>query len=93
MTDQPEPSIGELTYARAAAELETILGELDDDQLDVDVLAERVQRASELIRFCRSRITAARVEVEKIVADLDQPEGPARLEGPDQPISEPTAGL
>ncbi len=80
MADHLEPTPGALSYAAAAAELETILTELDDDQLDVDVLATRVRRASELIRFCRSRITAARVEVERIVADLDQPADPGGAE-------------
>ena len=65
------------TYAAAVDELEGILAELEDDRLDVDQLAERVARAAELIRLCRERIRATRVEVEQIVADLDGPEGGA----------------
>lgn len=60
-----------LTYVEALRELEAILGELDHDSVDVDRLAERVRRASELIQFCRTRLAAARVDVERIVADLD----------------------
>ena len=60
-------------YARAIDELEAILAELEDDSLDVDRLAERVARAATLIRLCRQRIASARVEVERIVADLDEP--------------------
>lgn len=59
------------TYAEALAELDDILGELEDEALDVDVLSERVERASQLIRFCRERITTARTQVQQIVADLD----------------------
>jgi exodeoxyribonuclease VII small subunit len=62
------------TYAAAVDELEGILAELEGDRLDVDQLAERVARAAELIRLCRERITATRLEVEQIVADLDGPE-------------------
>jgi exodeoxyribonuclease VII small subunit len=65
------------TYAAAVDELEGILAELEDDRLDVDQLAERVARAAELIRLCRERIRATRLEVEQIVADLDGPEGGA----------------
>jgi exodeoxyribonuclease VII small subunit len=65
------------TYAAAVDELEGILAELEDDRLDVDQLAERVARAAELIRLCRERIKATRLEVEQIVADLDGPEGGA----------------
>ena len=63
----------EPTYAAAIGELEAILVELEDDALDVDRLAERVARAAELIRLCRNRITGTRLEVEKIVAELDRP--------------------
>ena len=58
-------------YADAMRELEEILDELEGDQLDVDVLAERVRRASELIKLCRTRITRAQDDVSRIVADLE----------------------
>ncbi|MDW3220479.1 MAG: exodeoxyribonuclease VII small subunit [Acidimicrobiales bacterium] len=67
------PSDSEVGYADAMAELESILDDLEDDDLDVDVLASRVERASTLITLCRDRIGAARVQVEKIVASLDAP--------------------
>jgi exodeoxyribonuclease VII small subunit len=61
----------EIGYADAMTELESILDDLEDDDLDVDVLASRVERASTLITLCRDRIGAARVQVEKVVASLD----------------------
>lgn len=67
-----EDEAGDLTYTSAVAELDEILLELEDEALDVDVLADRVARASTLIRFCRTRITSARTQVSKIVADLDE---------------------
>lgn len=63
-----EPVIG---YGDALAELEAILDEIEDDAVDVDVLAARVRRAAELLRVCRDRIASARIEVTQIVADLD----------------------
>lgn len=61
----------EIGYADAMHELEAILEELEGDDLDVDVLADRVRRASELIKLCRSRITRAQDDVQRIVADLE----------------------
>ena len=60
-----------LGYAEALAELESILNELDDDQLDVDALAERVERAAHLVHLCRERVAGARLAVEEVVTDLD----------------------
>ncbi len=59
------------TYSAAIEELEAIVAELEDDRLDVDRLAERVARAAELVKLCRDRIAGTRLEVERIVADLD----------------------
>jgi exodeoxyribonuclease VII small subunit len=62
----------DLGYADAMAELEDILEELEGDDLDVDVLAERVRRASELIKTCRARIARAQSDVDRIVTDLEE---------------------
>ena len=61
----------EISYADAQAELDAILHELDGDEVDVDVLGARVRRAAELLRLCRSRIAAARFEVEQVVGELE----------------------
>lgn len=84
MTEAPEP--GSLSYARAVAELEAILEELEDDNLDVDHLAERVGRAATLIRLCRERISHTRLEVERIVSDLD-----GAVPGPPEEPGSPSA--
>jgi exodeoxyribonuclease VII small subunit len=61
----------EIGYADALAELERILAELERADVDVDVLATRVQRASELIKLCRDRIGNARTRIEDVVGGLD----------------------
>jgi exodeoxyribonuclease VII small subunit len=70
--DAPTADPDELGYAQALAELEEILDALEDDTVDGDRLATQVQRAAELIRICRGRIRDARVDVEQIVADLEE---------------------
>jgi exodeoxyribonuclease VII small subunit len=60
-------------YAAAMEELDTIVRQLDADRADVDQLVHQVARAGELIRFCRSRITDARVRIDEVVAQLDEP--------------------
>ena len=72
---------GAAGYAAAVDELEGLLADLEDDALDIDLLAAKVARASELIRYCRGRIHAARLQVDRLVADLeqlpaDEPAGP-----------------
>ena len=58
-------------YAAAMAELEQILEELEGEDPDVDVLANRVERAATLIEVCRRRIANASVQVERVVTALE----------------------
>ncbi len=53
-------------YAEALAELEAILAELERADVDVDHLVDRIARAAALVELCKSRIDAARVDVERI---------------------------
>ena len=69
----PDGDGAELGYAAARAELDLILAELSGDDLDVDMLAERVERASALIEICRGRIANARIQVERVTAAAPGP--------------------
>jgi exodeoxyribonuclease VII small subunit len=69
MSTQPDPT-DPAGYAEALSELEGILAELERADVDVDVLAARVQRATQLISFCRERIGNAKVQIETAVAGL-----------------------
>jgi len=68
MVTKKEEEIG---YAEALKELEMILAELERTDVDVDVLASRVERASELIRLCRDRIGNAKLQIDNVVNGLE----------------------
>ena len=71
-TKKAAKAVDETTgYAEALSELESILDELESDDVDVDVLAEHVKRASELIELCRDRIGKAKLRIEEVVAQTD----------------------
>lgn len=61
-------------YADALRELDSILRELEGSDVDVDRLADRVTRASELITLCREKISTAQVQVEQVTAQLSAAE-------------------
>ncbi len=70
-SDPADEITGSVSYRDAMVELEAILAELERDDVDIDALGPQVQRAAALIRVCRDRIAAARLDVEQIVLDLD----------------------
>ncbi|MBN2522904.1 MAG: exodeoxyribonuclease VII small subunit [Bacteroidales bacterium] len=60
-----------MTYKEAFSKLENILLRLENNELDVDELSVNVKEASELIKFCKSKLFETEAEVEKIINELD----------------------
>lgn len=60
----------ELTYEKAERELEQILDDLRNDRIGIDALAEKVERASKLIVFCKERLSHTEKKVENIIKEL-----------------------
>lgn len=67
----PEPDGANPGYVEMLAELEEILAGLENADVDVDDLAKRVARAAELVEACRDRIERARLEVQRVVATIN----------------------
>ncbi len=61
----------EITYKEAKAEIEKIVKLIDSDELDVDQLTVYVKRASQLVAFCKQKLTETDVELQKILEDLN----------------------
>ena len=79
--ERPDPE--ELGFGGALAELDGIVAELESDALDVDLLADRVERAAALVAWCRGRIDGARFQVEEILTRLE-PEEPGDSDDADE---------
>ena len=60
----------EPTYAAATAELEQILADIESGDADLDVLAEKVERAAALLTVCRQRLAATETKVRKVTAEI-----------------------
>lgn len=54
---------GEFSYEAAMQELQTLVGQLQNEQIGVDDLAEKVRRASELIKLCREKLRQTEMDV------------------------------
>ncbi len=60
-----------LTYEGAYNELAQIAEEIENESVSVDVLAQKVKRASELITFCQTKLKSTEAEVNKIIAQME----------------------
>jgi exodeoxyribonuclease VII small subunit len=53
----------ELTYEKALQELQSITQDLQEGKIGIDALAAQLQRAAELIRFCREKLRSVETEI------------------------------
>ncbi len=63
--------IEKLSYSQALTELESILRTIQADNCDIDRLSTLTRRASELLTYCRNRLTATESELRTILSDLE----------------------
>ena len=61
-----------LSYEEAYRELAMIAKEIESEAVSVDVLAQKVKRASELITWCQTKLRTTEAEVNKIIAQMDK---------------------
>ncbi|MFM2228431.1 MAG: exodeoxyribonuclease small subunit [Bacteroidota bacterium] len=61
-----------INYARAFEELQAIVTEIELGQITVDILSEKVKRASELITICKTKLSSTEEDVNQILKELDE---------------------
>ena len=61
----------QLSYAKAIAELETIVAKMQSDECDIDSLAGYTTRALELLKFCKEKLFVTDQEVKKCLEALN----------------------
>jgi len=62
----------ELTYSEAIQEVETIVNQIENNELDVDELTTSVKRVADLLAFCKAKLKSTEEEVEKILTKLEE---------------------
>ncbi|MFA9370518.1 MAG: exodeoxyribonuclease VII small subunit [Labilibaculum antarcticum] len=60
------------SYRDAITEIEETIASIENDELDVDELSEKVKRVSELLVICKEKLHNTEKEVEKILNDMDE---------------------
>lgn len=59
----------EMKYEAAYAELQAIVRKMENDELDIDQMADQLKRAQELIKLCKDKLTKTDEEIKKILSD------------------------
>jgi len=55
-----------MTYKEAVEELEKIMAEINDDKADIDQLAVKLKRATELIKSCKEKLRTTEEQIKDL---------------------------
>lgn len=58
-------------YTEAFNELKLIVSEIEEGEISVDELSEKVKRAALLIKLCKNKLTTTEEDVNKILKELE----------------------
>ncbi|MCK5693680.1 MAG: exodeoxyribonuclease VII small subunit [Bacteroidetes bacterium] len=56
-----------ISYNEAVSEIETILQKIEEGKLDVDELAEKVSRVTDLLKICRDKLYFTEKQIGEIL--------------------------
>jgi len=60
-----------ISYSEAVNEIEEILSQIENGELDVDELTEKVKRVTMLIKICKTKLKSTEEELKSILGEKD----------------------
>ncbi len=60
-----------VSYNEAMTEIEEILEKIENEELDVDELAEKVKRVSVLLKICKDKLHKTNEQVEQVLKEME----------------------
>ena len=64
----------QISYTEAFEELQQIVNEIEEGEISVDELSEKVKRAALLINICKTKLSSTEEDVSKILKELENGE-------------------
>ncbi len=58
------------SYENAIKELEEIVTQIESEEISIDELSEKVKKASELIKLCKTKLFNTEEEVNKVLKEI-----------------------
>ena len=62
----------EIKYSEALNEIEEIIQLIENEELDIDDLSEKVKRVTSLIKICKKKLHQTETDIQKILDDIEE---------------------
>ncbi|MEG1546301.1 MAG: exodeoxyribonuclease VII small subunit [Bacteroides sp.] len=60
------------TYNQAMDKLEKLVAQIENNELDIDLLGDKLKEAKELIKFCKERLYKTDEDIKKILRQTEE---------------------
>lgn len=60
-------STNQISYEKAVKRLETIVSQMENDELDIDQLSSQLKEAQTLIKLCKDKLMKTDEEIKKVL--------------------------
>lgn len=62
----------EVKYKEALIEIEEIIDLIENEELDVDDLSEKVKRVTSLIKICKKKLHQTETDIQNILDEIEE---------------------
>jgi exodeoxyribonuclease VII small subunit len=63
--------MADIKYSKAMQRLEEIIAKIENEEIDVDELSEKVKEAVVLVKLCKDKIERAELQVKEVVEKFE----------------------
>jgi exodeoxyribonuclease VII small subunit len=64
--------VADMKYSKAMERLEDIIQKIENEEIDIDELSEKVKEAVCLVKLCKDKVEKAELEVKQVVEGFEK---------------------
>ena len=64
--------MADIKYSKALEKLEDIIQRIENEEIDIDELSEKVREAAALVKVCKDKILKAEIDVKEVVDSFNK---------------------
>jgi len=64
--------VPDMKYSKAMERLEDIIQKIENEEIDIDELSDKVKEAVSLVKLCKDKVEKAELEVKEVVEGFEK---------------------
>ena len=68
----PKPVKTDMTYEAAKTALDKIIRDIQQENVSIDLLADKIKQAQDLTKYCQSKLRNIEMEIKTLIGDEEE---------------------